>query len=135
MEHAATRAHPRILVVEDAETAQLLLATTLATEDWDAEIVSSAEAGFISTGRHLPDLIILDIELPGMNGWQMLRRLRDEPATSDIPVIVVTAHDVGEKATQRNFPDADAFVGKPFDIAALRRLVRKHLDLALSKAS
>ena len=135
MEHAATRAHPRILVVEDAETAQLLLATTLATDDWDAEIVSSAEAGFISTGQHLPDLIILDIELPGMNGWEMLRRLREEPATAGIQVIVVTAHDFGERATQQNVPDADAFVSKPFDIPALRRLVRKHLDLALAEAS
>lgn len=135
MEHAATRVHPRILVVEDAETAQLLLATTLATDDWDAEIVSSAEAGFISTGQQLPDLIILDIELPGMNGWEMLRRLRDEPATSRIPVIVVTAHDFGERATQQNLPDADAFVSKPFDIAALRRLVRKQLDLTVRRAS
>lgn len=61
-------------------------------------------------------------------GWNTLRCAHPS-------ILVVTAHDVGEKATQRNFPDADAFVGKPFDIAALRRLVRKHLDLALSKAS
>ena len=118
---------PRVLVIEDAPATQRLIEMTLMLEGWDVLVATTGEAGLEVAESDSPDLVVLDIALPNMDGWQVLKTLRDSPATASIPVIVVTAHDTAESKTRADMATADGFLGKPFDIEALRRLAKNQL--------
>ena len=90
-------------------------------------MATTGEAGLEVAEIDSPDLVVLDIALPNMDGWQVLKTLRDSPATASIPVIVVTAHDTAESKSRADIATADAFLGKPFDVEALRRLAKSQL--------
>lgn len=115
---------PRVLVIEDAPATQRLIEMTLMLEGWDVLVTTTGQAGLEVAESDSPDLVVLDIALPKMDGWQVLKTLRNSPATASIPVIVVTAHDTAESKTPALIATADAFLGKPFDLEALRRLAR-----------
>jgi len=78
------------LVVEDDDEAAALMGLQLESEGFDVHTVASAEAALSLTGSLRPDLITVDILLPGMDGWDFIARLRDLPAWADIPVVVVS---------------------------------------------
>jgi two-component system KDP operon response regulator KdpE len=118
---------PRVLVIEDAPATQRLIEMTLMLEGWDVQVATTGEAGLEVAECDSPDLVVLDIALPNMDGWQVLKTLRTHPTTSSIPVIVVTAHDTAESKTRADIATADAFLGKPFDVEALRRLAKNQL--------
>ena len=118
---------PRVLVIEDAPATQRLIEMTLMLEGWDVLVATTGEAGLEVAESDSPDLVVLDIALPNMDGWQVLKTLRDSPATASIPVIVVTAHDTAESKSRADIATADAFLGKPFDVEALRRLAKSQL--------
>ena len=73
-----------------------------------------------------PDLVVLDIGLPGMNGWQVLEAIRSRPATRDIPIVVLTAHAEGDSRRRADQCGADAFITKPFQPNDFRQAI---LDL------
>ena len=118
---------PRALVVEDAEATQRLIEMTLMFEGWEVEVAGDGEAGLEAAFRQTPDLVVLDIALPNIDGWQVLEALRRHPNTASVPVIVITAHDSAESKTRADIATADAFLGKPFDVEALRRLAKEQL--------
>ncbi len=118
---------PRVLVIEDAPATQRLIEMTLMLEGWDVLVATSGEAGLEVAESDSPDLVVLDVALPNMDGWQVLKTLRNSPTTASIPIIVVTAHDTAESKTRAHTPTADGFLGKPFDIEALRRLAKSQL--------
>jgi len=118
---------PRVLVIEDAPATQRLIEMTLMLEGWDVLVATTGEAGLEVAESDSPDLVVLDIALPNMDGWQVLKTLRDSPATASIPVIVVTAHDTAESKSRADIATAEAFLGKPFDVEALRRLAKSQL--------
>jgi two-component system cell cycle response regulator DivK len=116
-----------ILVVDDDET-NLALARALLEAD-GFTVVTAIDA--ISTFDVLKDvdpaLILMDIQLPGMDGWELTRRLKRNIATSHIPVIAVTAygtHGDAERARQAGFVE---FVAKPVSTRELPSIIRKHL--------
>ncbi|NNC39371.1 MAG: response regulator [Acidimicrobiia bacterium] len=115
---------PRVLVIEDAPATQRLIEMTLMLEGWDVLVTSSGESGLEVAESDAPDLVVLDIALPKMDGWQVLKTLRADSATASIPVIVVTAHDTAGSRTPTHSSTADGFLGKPFDVEALRRLAK-----------
>lgn len=119
---------PRVLVIEDAEATQRLIEMTLLLDGCDVEVVDTGEAGVAAARRETPDLLVLDIALPGMDGWETLRTIRSDPAAESVPVIVVTAHDPGGTRNSGHIDEADAFLAKPFNIDALRKLVNEQLD-------
>ena len=118
---------PRALVVEDAEATQRLIEMTLTFEGWEVEVAGDGETGLEAAFRQTPDLVVLDIALPNIDGWQTLEALRRHPNTASVPVIVITAHDSAESKTRADIATADAFLGKPFDVEALRRLAKEQL--------
>ena len=118
---------PRALVVEDAEATQRLIEMTLMFEGWEVEVAGDGEAGLEAAFRQTPDLVVLDIALPNIDGWQVLEALRRHPNTASVPVIVITAHDSAESKTRADIATADAFLGKPFDVEVLRRLAKEQL--------
>ena len=118
---------PRVLVIEDAPATQRLIEMTLMLEGWDVQVATSGESGLEVAENDTPDLVVLDIALPNMDGWQVLKTLRNSPATAAVPVIVVTAHDTAEARTRSDTATADGFLGKPFDLEVLRRLAKNQL--------
>lgn len=82
-------------------------------------------SGLVAAQESLPAVILLDIALPGMDGWEVLEKLRADPRTEHIPVVVITAHDTAESRSHADVSRANAFVGKPFDINQLRALVAR----------
>jgi len=106
----------RILVIEDDPGAVRLLRTYLEGEGYEVEVAASGEAGMAAANRSAPDAIILDVLLPGMDGWEVLRRLKADPGLRDLPVVVVTVVD--ERNVAMSLGAVDYFL-KPVNPAAL----------------
>jgi signal transduction histidine kinase/DNA-binding response OmpR family regulator len=106
----------RILVIEDDPGAVRLLRTYLEGEGYEVEIATDGEAGMAAASRVAPDAIILDVLLPGIDGWEVLRRLKADPGLRDLPVVVVTVVD--ERNVAMSLGAVDYFL-KPVKPAAL----------------
>jgi two-component system nitrogen regulation response regulator NtrX len=114
----------RILVVEDEPAVLQALRCVLEQETYTVDTAVNGEQALQAVARDPPNLIILDLWMPVMNGWEFLRRLRDlEPPRGAIPVIAVSA-DV--KAGTKLLP-VQAFLPKPMDIDRLLAEVREHV--------
>ena len=117
----------RIVVVDDTPQNVRLLEAVLTTKGYEVVPTSSGEEalGEIASGR--PDLVLLDIVMPGMDGYEVCRRLRADPATALLPVVMITASGEQEKVKAIE-AGADDFIPKPFDhaelIARIRSLLR-----------
>ncbi|NNK92009.1 MAG: response regulator [Acidimicrobiia bacterium] len=117
---------PRIvLVVEDEPNIVTVIRQTL--RGMLAEVISaeSGEIGLEKARSVRPDLILLDLALPGMSGWDLLEELKAEGL--DIPVVIVTAHGDSKTALQASEAGACEFLTKPFKPAELRRVVAEHV--------
>jgi len=112
-----------VLVVEDADATRRLIEVSLTIDGYNVIQRVDGESGLEAAKNERPDLVVLDIALPGIDGWMVLELLRSDRITRDIPVLVVTAHDTAETRSKADFATADAFVGKPFDLNHLRQAV------------
>jgi signal transduction histidine kinase/CheY-like chemotaxis protein len=107
---------PRVLLIEDDPQAAELLCTHLAHAGYAVDVASTGEAGLTSAGDNPPDAIVLDVTLPGIDGWEVIRRLKGEPRLAGIPVFFVTIVD--DRQAGLALGASDYFV-KPVDQAAL----------------
>src|ERR1700737_1418013 len=117
----------RILVVDDNEVNVELLVAILASEDY---VVSTATDGFealAKTAAEKPDIVLLDVMMPELDGFEVCRRIKADPTMADIPVIMVTALSHVDDLVRGFDAGADDFVTKPFDRLAL--MARVHLQL------
>ena len=119
---------PRILAIDDTPTNLLALGAVLGDE-FALQIATSGAAGLALAGKSAPDLILLDVMMPDMNGFETCRRLKADPLTRDIPVIFVTALDSPEDETLGLEAGAVDFISKPLHSAVVRARVRTHLTL------
>ena len=118
---------PRVLVVEDNPVNLELVAALLESEGCGVIVAETANAGLRLAAAERPDLILMDIQLPGMSGHDATRRLKADPATAGIPVVALTAHAMrGEEARARE-AGFDAFLTKPIDTQAFRETLRRFL--------
>ena len=81
----------RILLVEDEKTISELVAESLKRRGYLVETAFDGDTGLFAVETSLPDLVILDVMLPGMDGWEVCRRIHENPATRRIPVLMLTA--------------------------------------------
>lgn len=116
----------KILIIEDVPEMANLVSMYLKKADMETEIAGTAEIGLASLKKQLPDLIILDLNLPGMSGFDFLTRLRAEYTTA-IPVIIVSARDADEDIIKGLDIGADEFVTKPFSPRVLVARVESKL--------
>ncbi len=118
----------RILVVDDIETNVRLLEAKLTLEYYDVLTCGSGAAALELAAAHHPDIILLDVMMPDMDGFETCRRLKADPATRHIPVVLVTALDGREERIKGLEAGADDFVTKPIDdvvlLARMRSLTR-----------
>ena len=118
---------PRVLVIEDSASVRRLVEVCLRVLDVELDAAADGVSGLEKARRDLPEVIVLDIGLPGMDGWEVLRRLRDERETRRIRVLVLTAHAQPEMADRAAAGGADDFMTKPFRPVELRERIEKLL--------
>lgn len=105
----------KLLIIEDSMTQANTIAAHLASYEIDVMIANDGPQGLRLAAFMMPDLIILDVNLPSMNGCQVCRRLKRDPKTADIPVIMLTAATSPEQTTMGLEAGADDYIHKGQD--------------------
>ena len=108
-----------VLVVEDDPLSQRLMRDVLQVHGYDTVVASSAEEGLLSAKAHRPDVVLMDIRLPGMDGFAALDALRAEPTTADVPVLAVTASVMMGEREKIMGAGFDGYHPKPIQIPQL----------------
>ena len=110
---------PRILLVEDNEMNRDMLSRRLARREYEVLVAVDGKEGVVMAGSVAPDLILMDMSLPVMDGWEATRQLKASPETKAIPIIALTAHAMSgdrEKAMEAGCDDYDT---KPIELPRL----------------
>lgn len=123
-----TRTPARILIVDDERQNRQLLEVLLAADGHLLDTASGAEEALALVLRQRPDLILLDVMMPGMDGYQLVARLKANAETASIPVVMLTALDDRNSRSHGLSAGAVAFLTKPVDRAALREVVSSILE-------
>ncbi len=117
----------RVLVVEDDPVNMELLVALLEQADCEVLRAETADAGIRVAAAERPDLILMDVQLPGMTGYEATRRLKADPATAAVPVVAVTAQAMrGDDARARD-AGCDAYLMKPLDTRCFRDILHRFL--------
>jgi CheY-like chemotaxis protein len=117
-----------VLVVEDSPVIQRLITVCLRPAGCEVDTREDGRSGLDAVLADPPDLLILDVGLPQMDGWEVLERVRSNPSTERVKVLVLTAHAQEETRRRAEGGGADAFVTKPFRPDDLRRVATALLD-------
>lgn len=128
----------RLLVVDDDASLLLAVSETLRAEGYLVDTARRGSEALVRVAESLPDLIISDIRMPGMDGYQLARNLRSAPQTRLVPIVFLTAKDETADRVQGFRSGVDAYITKPFDseellaivAGILERVRRTHGDLA-----
>ena len=112
-----------LLIVDDDPAIRKVLSTTLVLEGYDIQVAVDGEEALALVGELVPDLVILDVMMPKLNGFDVLERLRADEATSKIPVILLTARSSQEDQWEGWRRGVDYYMTKPFDVEELLRFI------------
>ncbi len=110
---------PRLLLVEDNEMNRDMLSRRLFKKGYDIVIATDGAAGVELARTHAPDLILMDMSLPIMDGWEATRLIKTTSSTRNIPVIALTAHAMGEDRQRALDAGCDDYDTKPIEFARL----------------
>lgn len=124
-----------VLVIDDVKSVLQLIRGSLIDHPVDVLTASDGGSGLALAQEVTPDLVLLDLALPVMDGWDILAALRADPATKQVPVVIVTAHGDSDTAARARQLGADGFISKPFRPAELRRIIEGYLDGPAAAAS
>src|SRR5712692_5957414 len=118
----------RILVIEDQEDNRQILRDLLTSADFEVVEAVDGEAGLAAAATHRPDLILMDIQLPVLDGYEATRRIKADPALRAIPVIAVTSYGLAGDADKARAAGCDAYISKPYSPRQLLAKVREYLS-------
>lgn len=121
---------PRLLLVDD-QPINIQLLHQIFAHDCQVFMATHGEQALRLCQEHLPDLMMLDVVMPGLDGFEVCQRLKADEDTRNIPVIFVTANDAAEQETRGLEAGAVDFITKPFNAAVVRARVKTHLALKL----
>lgn len=116
-----------ILIVEDNPRNMKLVRDVLQVKGHSTLEATTGEDGIVLAKERMPDLVLMDIQLPGMNGIQALGQLRAEPSTARIPVIAVTASVMQQDRKLITEAGFDGYIGKPINLAEFLETVNAQL--------
>ena len=119
---------PRILIVDDDPVIVRLLQINFRLENYDVDTASRGEEALQRVRDHLPDVVVLDVMMPGLDGWEVCRQLKENPKVRHVPVIFLSARAQDEDRLRGYALGVDEYVTKPFDPAHLVEIVRRSLD-------
>jgi CheY-like chemotaxis protein len=122
------KAPPRILVVDDNEAGQLLVCSVLQLQEFRVDSAGSAVEVLERLKAHTPDLILMDVQLPGQDGLSLTRQLKADPATAAIPIVALTAHAMPGDREQALAAGCVGYISKPIDTRTLGDQVREFLS-------
>jgi two-component system cell cycle response regulator DivK len=117
-----------ILIIEDNDKNLKLVRDVLQVKGYATIEAMNAEDGLVLARERKPDLILMDIQLPGMNGIEALGVLRAEPGTAAIPVVAVTASVMAQDRSKITEAGFNAYVGKPINLKEFLDTVRRVLE-------
>lgn len=120
---------PKVLVVDDIQSNIEFVTDVLELENFDISGANSGEEALKLTNEILPDLVLLDISMPVMNGYEVCKRIKENPETSEIPIIFLTARVQKEDIIKGFELGAVDYIIKPFNFNELISRVKTHLDL------
>jgi len=118
----------RILVVEDHEDNRQILRDLLASAGYEMIEAENGEDGVAAAAAQHPDLILMDIQLPILDGYEATRRIKSDPALKAIPIIVVTSYALSGDEDKARDAGCDAYVAKPYSPRQLLARIREFLD-------
>ena len=119
---------PVILVVEDNERNLKLLRDVLEYAGYDVRVARTGEDAITLAVKEPPDLVLMDLQLPGIDGMEALRRLRESPRTADIPVVAVTAQAMKQDRERVLEAGFNGYIEKPISVRAFPDQVRSFLS-------
>jgi two-component system cell cycle response regulator DivK len=117
----------RILVVEDQEDNRQILRDLLANAGYDMIEAEDGQQAIVAAAEHRPDLILMDIQLPMLDGYEATRRIKADPALNKIPIIVVTSYALSGDEEKARAAGCDAYVAKPYSPRALLAKIREYV--------
>ena len=117
-----------LLVVEDNELNRDMQVRRLERKGFEVLIAMDGRQGVEVATEKLPDLILMDLNLPVMDGWEATRRLKSAPETRGIPIIALTAHATSGDREKAMEAGCDEYVSKPIDMAQLLAMIEKTLS-------
>jgi CheY-like chemotaxis protein len=117
-----------ILVVDDNPENLKLILVILAASGFELTTAGDAIEAQHEIQRHPPDLLLLDLQLPGMDGLELTRRLKADPGTRNIPIVAVTAYAMKGDENKARSAGCDDYLVKPVDKRLLRALVKRYLE-------
>jgi DNA-binding response OmpR family regulator len=126
----ADEAAPRILVADDDPVILRLLQVNFRLEGFQVETAAHGEEALAKAREVLPDLILLDVMMPGLDGWEVARQLKEQEDTAAIPVIFLSARAQDEDRRRGMSLGVVEYVTKPFDPGQLVETVRRALATA-----
>ena len=115
---------PKILVVDDTPQNVKLLGDLLSVKGYQVCTAANGDEALAQVAKEKPDLVLLDVMMPGMSGYDVCRKLRSEPETALLPVVMCTSLDPHQERVKGIEAGADDFVAKPFDRDELRARMR-----------
>jgi two-component system, OmpR family, phosphate regulon response regulator PhoB len=118
----------KVLVIDDEAPIRLLCRVNLEAEGMDVLEAADGPTGLVEAREHVPDVVLLDVMMPGLDGWQVAEQLLEEDGTSEIPIIFLTARaEFRDRARGLDIGGVD-YVTKPFNPLELAPLVRELLE-------
>jgi CheY-like chemotaxis protein len=117
----------RVLLVDDDPVIRRLLEVNFRLEDFHVRTASGGEEALEKAAEERPDVVVLDVMMPGLDGWEVCARLRKDPKTADIPVVFLSARAQDDDRSRGYALGVVEYVAKPFDPADLIAVVRRHL--------
>ena len=115
------------MLVEDDESLEAILRDTLDAAGFQVETMGDGAAALAHVAANRPDLVILDLRLSTLDGWQVLRQLRADPGSRSLPVLAITGVEV-ERGDEVLIAGADEFLAKPFSTTVLESTLRRLLQ-------
>jgi two-component system cell cycle response regulator DivK len=117
-----------ILLIEDNADNRRIVRDLLSNVGYDLIEATTGEEGVDLASTRAPDLILMDIQLPGIDGYEATRRIKSDPVGRDIPIIAVTSYALSGDDARARAAGCDGYVTKPFSPRALLAAMREHLD-------
>jgi two-component system cell cycle response regulator DivK len=118
----------RILVIEDQEDNRRIVRDLLTSVGYEIIEAVTGEEGVTAAETHVPDLILMDIQLPGLDGYEATRRIKANPALLHIPIIAVTSYALSGDDVKAFAAGCNGYVSKPFSPRALLAKIREFLQ-------
>ena len=118
----------RILIVEDTEDNRQILRDLLTAAGYELLEATDGEEGIAMAARHHPDLILMDIQLPRLDGYEATRRIKGNQALKDIPIVAVTSYALSGDEEKTRAAGCDGYIAKPFSPRQLLGKVRELID-------